>query len=82
MPPYTGLSDENILIWELNQVRADRDQLLKDSDWTQLSAGNPLSSSKKSAWKTYRQKLRDLPSTITELNDAKGIDLVWPTAPS
>ena len=82
MPPYTGLTDENILIWELNQVRADRNQLLKDSDWTQLTSGNPLSTTKKHAWKSYRQKLRDLPATITELNDAKGIDVVWPTAPA
>ena len=79
MPPYT---DENILKWELNQVRDARDQLLKKSDWTQLTSGNPLSTTKKNAWKSYRQKLRDLPATITELNDSKGIDVVWPDPPA
>jgi hypothetical protein len=76
------MTEEAIIEWHKNQVRSKRLELLISSDWTQLSAGNPLSSSKKSAWKTYRQKLRDLPSTITELNDAKGIDVVWPTAPA
>ena len=76
------MTEDAILEWHKNQVRSKRLELLISSDWTQLSAGNPLSSSKKSAWKTYRQKLRDLPATITELNDAKGFDLVWPTAPS
>ena len=80
--PYTGPTDENKLIWELNQLRDQRDQLLKKSDWTQLTSGNPLSTTKKNAWKSYRQKLRDLPSTITELNDSKGIDVVWPDPPA
>lgn len=80
--PYTGPTDENKLIWELNQLRSQRDQLLKESDWTQLTSGNPLSTTKKNAWKSYRQKLRDLPSTITELNDSKGIDVVWPDPPA
>jgi len=80
--PYTGPTDENKLIWELNQLRAQRDQLLKESDWTQLTSGNPLSTTKKNAWKSYRQKLRDLPATITELNDSNGIDVVWPDPPA
>ena len=41
------------------QVRAKRDQLLKDSDWTQL----PDTPADKEAWATYRQALRDLPTT-------------------
>ena len=80
--PYTGPTDENKLIWELNQLRDQRDQLLKKSDWTQLTSGNPLSTTKKNAWKSYRQKLRDLPATITELNDSKGIDVGWPDPPA
>ena len=76
------MTEDAILEWHKNQVRSKRLELLISSDWTQLSAGNPLSSSKKSAWKTYRQKLRDLPATITELNDSKGIDLVWPDPPA
>ena len=41
------------------QVRAKRDQLLKDSDWTQL----PDTPADKEAWATYRQALRDLPTS-------------------
>jgi hypothetical protein len=38
-------------------VRAQRDRLLADSDWTQL-ADAPVD---QAAWATYRQALRDLP---------------------
>jgi hypothetical protein len=45
------------------QIRYQRNQLLKDTDGTQ-APDNP--SVKKADWATYRQTLRDLPSTITE----------------
>ena len=48
------------------QVRAKRDQLLKDSDWTQL----PDSPADKEAWATYRQALRDLPEAAAFPNVA------------
>ena len=38
-------------------IRAKRDQLLKDSDWTMLM-DTPTD---KAVWATYRQALRDLP---------------------
>lgn len=44
--------------------REIRDELLADSDWTQIS-DNKLSDSKKTEWQTYRQKLRDMPTTKT-----------------
>ena len=44
------------------QIRYQRNQLLKDCDWTQIAD----STADKTAWATYRQALRDLPSTITE----------------
>ena len=43
-------------------IRGQRNQLLKDCDWTQIAD----STADKTAWATYRQTLRDLPSTITE----------------
>ena len=43
------------------QIRGQRNQLLKDCDWTQISD----STADKAAWATYRQALRDLPSSIT-----------------
>lgn len=41
------------------QMRFHRDELLKQSDWTQTNDA-PVN---QQAWATYRQKLRDFPST-------------------
>lgn len=57
----TNASAEDIAERTANQeinVRAERDRLLADSDWTQV-ADAPVSAS---AWATYRQALRDIPS--------------------
>jgi hypothetical protein len=45
------------------KIRAKRNQLLRDCDWTQIS---DCTVAKKTDWATYRQTLRDLPNTITE----------------
>ena len=42
-------------------IRGQRNQLLKDCDWTQIAD----STADKTAWATYRQALRDLPATMT-----------------
>lgn len=57
-------------------VRAERDQLLEESDWAVL-VDSPLSESKINEWKTYRQALRDLPSNVTDWSD-----VTYPTPPS
>ena len=59
-------------------LRQRRNLLLSDSDWTQ-GADSPLSSSKKTEWQTYRQALRDLPTTYP--NPTSKDDIVWPTKP-
>ncbi|KRD06550.1 hypothetical protein ASE21_19260 [Flavobacterium sp. Root901] len=59
----------------LENLRTTRNTLLTDSDWTQLE-DSPLSEEKKTEWKNYRQKLRDL----TNLDDLTSI--FWPTQPS
>jgi len=41
-------------------VRAERDKLLADCDWTQLGDA-PLGEDERDAWATYRQELRDVP---------------------
>ena len=46
----------------MSQIRAERNRLLLQSDYTQI-ADNP--DAKKTEWATYRQTLRDLPATIT-----------------
>ena len=43
--------------------RIKRDAKLKKSDWTQ---GADVPSAIKDAWATYRQQLRDLPTTISK----------------
>lgn len=53
-------------------VRAERNRKLADSDWTQLAD----SGADATAWATYRQSLRDLPSS-----DGFPHDVTWPTAP-
>ena len=47
---------------EMRLLRAHRNNLLNQSDWT-VSVDSPLSDSKKAEWKTYRQALRDLTKT-------------------
>lgn len=47
--------------WE--QIRAKRDALLKDSDWSAFPDANPKPS--KDAWINYRQALRDLPQNFS-----------------
>ena len=43
----------------LDSMRTARNQLLADSDWSQL----PDAQCDKAAWATYRQALRDFPAT-------------------
>jgi len=54
-------------------VRKHRDQALKDSDWR---AGKDVVLS--TAWREFRQALRDLPQDHDEANDAADS---WPTPP-
>jgi hypothetical protein len=58
-----------------NFVRQERDRRLAECDWTQV-ADVPLTEEEKNEWRTYRQILRDLPSTIV------GVSFVnWPLKP-
>ena len=54
------------------EVRAQRDQLLTDSDWTQM----PDAPVDQAAWATYRQALRDIPQQA-----GFPTDITWPTKP-
>jgi len=66
----------------LRQLRKERNQKLVASDWTQASDYPsfifPLSDAKRAEWTTYRQSLRDLPTTA----DMTAWPDVWPTEPS
>ena len=73
---------------ELDYLRDYRNNLLRESDWTQ-AVDSPLSDSKKAEWKTYRQSLRDITKTASPkiLTDGPIIRLdmssvTFPTKPS
>ena len=59
-------------------LRTYRNNAWMASDWTQ-GVDSPWSDSKKTEWQTYRQALRDLPSTHATLTDIN--NLVMPTKP-
>jgi len=65
-----------------NLLRSERNILLKNSDWTQLPDCQ-LTNDKKTEWATYRQTLRDLPSTASPNLDEKGnlTGVEWPEMP-
>ena len=60
----------------IGALRHYRDTLLRESDWTQFT-DSPLTDSKKTEWKTYRQSLSDLPATESDPENA-----TFPTKPS
>jgi len=59
------------MTWQ--QVRRERDQALKDSDWRAVK-----DRTMSQAWKDYRQALRELPQNFESANDA--VD-AWPEDP-
>ena len=59
--------------WEA--LRRERDNKIAKSDWR---ANSDVEMS--DAWKTYRQALRDLPSTLNDTTVQETI--TWPTEPS
>jgi hypothetical protein len=66
---FEPLRDE--YVWE--RLRNKRDRLLTESDWTQI-ADAPVNAT---AWKGYRQALRDLPEQTNDPREA-----VWPEPPT
>ena len=56
-------------------VRKERDSLLAQSDWTQFT-DSPLSENVKTAWASYRDSLRNIPS-----QSGFPWDIIWPEMP-
>jgi len=74
---------EDAINWTEN-FKSVRNEKLKNSDWTRLD-DITLTSDKKTAWATYRQALRDLPTTKsgTDKELAENVNHSdWPTQPS
>lgn len=56
-------------------VKNQRDQLLSQSDWTQIP-NNPLTPAKQQEWAVYRQELRDITS-----QSGYPFNVIWPVQP-
>ena len=66
----------------MKRLRLHRDNLLKDTDWV-VTKASETGVAETTAWKTYRQELRDLPSSATPEIDGMFIkNVTWPTKPS
>ena len=59
-------------------LRSRRNQLLASSDWTQC-ADVALTVEDDTAWRDYRQALRDLPAGLRTADDVSAVE--YPTAP-
>ena len=70
------IGDDAVKQKNMEDLRAMRNQMLTDTDWTQ-GADSPLTDSQKTSWATYRQSLRDITDNATSLDD-----VTWPTKPS
>ena len=66
-------------------LREERDRLIGQSDW-RITKAKETSTNIPTAWKTYRQALRDLPASSTpKLDSNDNLDMssvTWPTPPS
>jgi len=65
--------DELVAAQPLNELRQVRNSILAQSDWMSLPDAPTMSS----AWKKYRQELRDITKTYKTLDEVK-----WPIKPS
>lgn len=66
-------------------LRIERDRLLTACDWV-ITMHKELGTNIPTAWKTYRQSLRDLPASASPSLDSDGYldmtSVTWPTEPS
>jgi len=61
-------------------LREERNRRLTETDWMSFSDSPTMTDE----WKTYRQALRDLPSTASPILDENGqlTNVTWPTKPT
>ena|SRR6056300_253917 len=65
--------DELVAAEPLKLLRAERNAKLAETDWTQ---SRDVTLTNDAAWATYRQALRDITDTYSDLDS-----VVWPTKP-
>jgi hypothetical protein len=89
--PIAYDSDGNVVSWDdsavstkeselivsdkLEQLRAERNAKLTETDWV-VTMHKELGTNIPTAWKTYRQALRDITDDATSLDD-----VTWPEKP-
>ena len=76
---YTGEAWElDRTSWLNGTIRPERDRLLDEVDVKNCNADKweTMTAEEKEAWRTYKQALRDLPTTIVYDNE------VWPVMPA
>ena len=61
--------------WRTEALRTERNKRLAESDWL-IVMHKEKGTNIPTAWKTYRQELRDITNDYTSLND-----VVWPEKP-
>lgn len=62
--PLTDEEKQTVLTKKKEELREQRNNLLKDTDWTQMR-DTPLTEEKISLYASYRQSLRDVPQQPT-----------------
>ena len=65
--------DELVAAEPLSKLRAERNRKLAETDWTQ---SRDVTLTNDADWATYRQALRDITDTYSDLDS-----VVWPTKP-
>ena len=63
--PFTPQQMDAARDAQMDALRGQRNMLLTMSDWSQLP-DVPLTAEQVEAWRTYRQSLRDYPSTVVD----------------
>ena len=81
----TKYNEWNTSKYPMKLLRDERDRLIAESDWRVIKS-KETSTNIPTAWKTYRQALRDLPASADpKLDSNGGLDMssvTWPTKPS
>lgn len=74
-------TEEELFNIALTELRIKRDQLLIESDFTQLADVQSIHDNNwKTAWANYRQSLRDLPN-LCIMGQINIYEVIWPTKP-
>lgn len=82
---YTELLNKYLIKSQLDYIRAERNNLLSESDkYTSIPDWPHETEEIRQAWFDYRQALRDLPQTVNIQIDENGnlTNVEWPVPPS